>query len=172
MPTDIIKRRVDLYPKSWEQRKRWESAAKKAGMPLSKFLALLIDDALESSPTENKKQVNKLKQELITQSDEIKELNRELSRVKKLLSMQEDELEEYRNNAFTDKTYTGVRVFNRELIDTLRRSGTAFSNEDLLKRVGVSPTEPDKVKAISAQLEALLACELISFSPKGWRWKE
>ncbi len=159
-----------MYPKSWEQRERWENAAKAKGIPLSKFLVNLIDEALAQSAESDKKKVSELNKENFNQSEEIKELKKELARVKKLISIQEKELEEYRNKAFMEKSFTGIRVFNRELIDTLRKAEKPLTNEGLLQKIGISSTDPDRVKAISAQLDALLSYEIVKFSSDGWRW--
>ena len=172
MPTDILKRRIGIYPNSWEQRERWEKAAKNAGMPLSKFLSSLIDEALEQSAINERKRVASLTKNMVSQAEEMKELKRELTRTKKLLLLQEEELEEYRNKAFLEKSYTGIRIFNKELIDTLRMAGKALTNEELLQKLNVTPNESDKIKSISSQLEALQGYDLITYSTKGWRWAE
>jgi hypothetical protein len=89
-----------------------------------------------------------------------------------LIKVQEEELEEYRNKAFMEKSFSGVRTFNQDLINTLKAALIPISDEELLQRLRISPTNPDSVKAISAQLEALEGYNLIQLTKEGWRWVE
>ena len=117
MPTDIIKRRIGVYPQTWEQRKRWEEAADKLGMPLSKFLVYIIDKSLKESPDDEKTSVADLKLDVAKKAEENNELKRELARMKKLITIPDNELEDYRNKAFIEKSFTGIRTYNRQLVD-------------------------------------------------------
>ena len=170
MPTDIVKRRVDVYPQSWEQRERWEKAAEKKGMPLSKFIVYIVDEHLHQSPEEEQASVANLKREIANKTEELNELKRELARMKKLLSIQDEELEDYRNKAFVEKSFTGIRTYSRALVDSLRNAGKPLTNDELLQKLGIPPNEAQRIKAISAQLESLSAYGLVKYSAKGWRW--
>ncbi len=168
MPTDILKRRIGVYPKSWEQRERWEKKAKKKGMPVSTFLTYVIDQALDDS--DNSAVDFKMKEELITKDQEIKNLKRENKRTLKLLEIQEEELEEYRNRAFSDKTFTGFRIFNPELLETLRSAGKPLKDDILLQRLGIALDDSEGIKATSAQLESLQTYNLVKKGRRGWTW--
>jgi len=52
------------------------------------------------------------------------------------------------------------------------RAGGVLSNEELLSRLGVSPSEHEAVKAVSKQLELLESYGLVQPTPRGWRWAE
>lgn len=170
MPTDIIKRRIGVYPQTWEQRKRWEAAAEKQGMPLSKFLVYVIDKTLQESQNQETESIADLKLDASKKAEELNEVKRELARMKKLITIQDNELEDYRNKAFVEKSFTGIRTYNRQLIDSLRKAGKPLTNDELLHLVGIPLTDVERIKSISTQLESLLALGIVQFSPKGWRW--
>lgn len=170
MSTDILKRRVGVYPNSWEQRERWEKEAKKHNIPLSKYLVYVIENGIQESSLNLEKENVTLKKNISSSNEEIKESKRELARVKKLLSIQEEELEEYRNRVFADKTFTGVRTFNVDMINILRSSSRAITNEGLLDKLDITPDEINSIKAISNQLEALQEYGLVKYTNKGWKW--
>lgn len=168
VPTDILKRRIGVYPKTWEQREHWEREAKKKGMPVSTFLAYVIDQALSNSDSI---ELNpEIKEELVAKDQEIKELKQETKRTLKLLEIQEQELEEYRNRAFTDKAFTGIRSFNPDLIEAIRRAGRPIKDEELLQKLGIGLDDSDGIKGISTQLEALQSYNLVKKDRRGWIW--
>jgi len=170
MSTDIIKRRIGVYPQTWEQRKRWEAAADKLNMPLSKFLVYIIDKSLQESLNEDMENVADLKLDASKKAEELNEVKRELARMKKLITIQDNELEDYRNKAFIEKSFTGIRTYNRQLVDSLRKAGKPLTNDELLQMIGIPLTDVERIKSISTQLESLLALGIVQYSPKGWRW--
>ena len=107
---------------------------------------------------------------------EVRKLREQFERVVKekrvleiALDRLEEELRRYRAQPFLDEDFTGVRRYQLELVDLLRDS-TVISSEELLSRLGINPSEPEAVKAVSKQLESLEAYGLVKSSPKGWRW--
>ena len=71
---------------------------------------------------------------------------------------------------FLDESFVDVRQFDRELIELLW-SGRTLSDEEILSSLNIDPADTDLVKAVSKQLEALEAYDLVEFTGKGWRWK-
>lgn len=170
VPTDILKRRIGVYPKTWEQKEHWEREAKKKGMPVSTFLTFVIDQALSDS--DGIQENPKIKKELVTMNQEINELKRENRRTLKLLEIQERELEEYRNRAFTDKSFTGIRSFNPDLIEAIRRAGRPIKDEELLKTLSIGLDDSEGIKVVSTQIEALQSYNLVKKDRRGWVWVE
>ena len=83
----------------------------------------------------------------------------------------EEELRRYRAQPFLDDHFVGVRGYQKELINILREA-RLISDEELLSRLGIKPTEHEAVKAVSKQLENLEGYGLVMSSSKGWRWVE
>jgi len=81
----------------------------------------------------------------------------------------EEELRRYRAQPFLEEGFTGVRRYQRELVELLM-SRTIVSNDEILSHLGITPAEHDAIKAVSRQLENLEAYGLVKSSPKGWRW--
>ncbi|MHA2358033.1 MAG: hypothetical protein ACXABK_04625, partial [Candidatus Heimdallarchaeaceae archaeon] len=79
------------------------------------------------------------------------------------------ELRNYRVKPFLDDDFTGIRPFQKELVEILRKEDFV-SNDEILTRLGIKPSEHETIKGISKVLEILKAYELIRYSPKGWRW--
>jgi len=74
------------------------------------------------------------------------------------------------NQPFLEERFEGVRKFDRDLIDLLRRGGT-LSEEDILASLNISPSDTDLVKAVAKQLEILEEYGLVEFTGRGWRWR-
>lgn len=102
--------------------------------------------------------------------EETKQLRDENRMLRMLVKNLEKELRKYRAQPFLEPSFEGIRRFDRELIELLR-SGETFSEEEILDRLGVDPSETDYVKAISKQLEILEQYGLVEFTGRGWRWR-
>jgi len=72
---------------------------------------------------------------------------------------------------FTDSEFTGIRSYDKKLIEILREPGT-HSTEDLLSRLRIKGNETEAIKAVAQQLENLEAYGLARSTMKGWIWKE
>jgi hypothetical protein len=161
-------RYVYLYLPTVADKQRWQTLADDAGIPLSKFIIQVVENALtEESDFKPRgdlvKEIGKLK-------SENKELRDDLKQKKIVLEKYENELKRYRNEAFLEDKYEGIRKYNREIMTILKR-GAVIDSYTLLEELGVDPTETDSVKAISKQLEDLESFGLISSTQRGWRWQ-
>jgi hypothetical protein len=82
------------------------------------------------------------------------------------------ELKKHRARPFShDDTqkFEGVREYDRELIDLLRKSGR-IDSDNILKELGISAKDTDLVKSVNRQLRNLHAYGLAEPTPRGWRW--
>jgi len=68
-----------------------------------------------------------------------------------------------------EERFEGVRKYDKELIDILKRRGVVDSDA-LLEYLGIDPRDSDLVKAVSKQLESFEAYGLVSLTKRGWRW--
>jgi len=160
-------RYVYLYLPSAEDKARWEDLARKAGVPLSRFVIEVFESAvaegLEYKPRKE------LMMELGRLRAENKELRDDLRQKKIVIERYEKELKRYRSEAFLDSGFEGVRRYNRDIIRILRRGGTVDSYR-LLEDLNIDPGDTDLVNAVSRQLEDLEAYGLVARTAHGWRW--
>jgi chorismate mutase len=160
-------RYVYLYLPSAEDKARWENLAKEAGVPLSKFVIEVFESALaeesEFKPRgELVKEIGKLR-------SENKELRDDLKQKKIVLEKYENELKRYRSEAFLEDQFSGIRRYNKQIINILKR-GTTVDSYRLLEELGIDPKDSDLVKSVSIQLEDLEAFGLVASTQRGWKW--
>ena len=161
-------RYVYLYLPSSEDKARWEKLAEEAGVPLSKFVIEIFESAL-AEESEDFKPRGELVKEIGKLRNENKELRDDLNQKKIVLDKYENELRRYRNQAFVEEKFEGVRKYNHELIAILKR-GSVLDSYKLLEELGIDPNDSQLVKGISQQLEELEAFGLVTSSQRGWRW--
>jgi predicted DNA-binding protein len=160
-------RYVYVYLPSAEDKKRWDDLASEAGLPLSKFVIEIVENAL-AEESDIKPRAELVKQ-LGSMKDEIRDLREELKLKSIVLEKYENELKKYRSATFLEDDFKGTREYSQKLIEILKR-GNLVDNYKLLEELGIDPKESDLVKAISAELENLESYGLIASSPRGWRW--
>jgi hypothetical protein len=160
-------RYIYLYLPTVEDKKRWQSLADEAGVPLSKF----VIEVVESSLTEQSdfKPRGELVKEIGKLRTENKELRDDLKQKKIVLEKYENELKRYRSEAFLEDKFEGVRKYNKEIMAILKRGGVVDSYE-LLEELGIDPQEADTVRAVSKQLEDLESYGLVTSTQRGWKW--
>ena len=71
---------------------------------------------------------------------------------------------------FLDEAFKGVKRFDKELIELLRKGGSHHGNE-ILVHLNIDPSETELVKAVNKQLEILEHYGLVEYMGKGWKWK-
>ncbi len=168
--TETIKERaIYVYLPSHEMVREWKELAEKQGVSISKFVIEHVEDSLRKEEPSHLSRVDILKRmrELEEEGSKLKEDNRMLRLVIERL---DDELKHYRAKPFLEE-FRGIRGYEKELIELLKRKGTIGSDE-ILGVLGIDPKDSELVKAVSIQLENLEAYGLIEAMPKGWRWKE
>lgn len=160
-------RYVYLYLPTIEDKQRWQTLADEAGIPLSKFIIQVVENALVEES--DFKPRGELVKEIGKLRSEVKELRDDLKQKKIVLEKYETELKRYRSEAFIEEKFEGVRKYNKEIMTILKRGGVVDSYR-LLDELGIDPKDADIVKAISKQLEELESYGLISSTQRGWRW--
>lgn len=169
--TETIKQRtVYAYLPSEEARAKWEEAAMKAGMSLSRFIVDTIDASLKEGMDEDFRSAKDLWKENV----ELRESNKRLADEKRMLSALveklEDEVRRYRTELFLEGSEKRkVKQYEKDLIDLLREGGV-LSSDEVLRRLRIRPTDVRGAQAIRMQLENLEAYGLVKASPRGWRW--
>jgi len=170
--TETIKdRAIYVYLPSLEMIEDWKRRAEKAGTSISKFVLERVEDSIRREEGEEG-YVSRL--ELIGRlrkaEDELKKLRDENRLLRNLVENLDKELKRYRAGPFLEEGFEGVRTFDRELVNVLRRGGT-YSDGEILANLNIDPTDVDLVKAVGRQLEALEGYGLVEFTNRGWRWK-
>jgi hypothetical protein len=160
-------RYVYLYLPSAEEKAKWEKLANDAGVPLTKFVIEIVQDALSEDIEVRPR--GELTKEITALRKEIKGLRDELKLKTIVLDKYETELKRYRSAAFLEDSFEGTREHNKELVDLLKRGGTMDSYR-ILEALGIDLKDSELVKAISRQLEDLETYGLIASTTKGWRW--
>lgn len=160
-------RYVYVYLPSAEDKARWDSLAREAGVPLSKFVIEVVEGALAENT--DFKPRGELVKEIGRLRTENKELNDDLKQKKIVLEKYENELKRYRSEAFLDDRFKGVRKYSKPIIDILKR-GVTVDSYKLLDELGVNPEDSELMSAVSKQLEELEAYGLITNTSRGWRW--
>ena len=102
--------------------------------------------------------------------EELNALRSENRLLKRLVENLDKELRRYRAEPFLEEGFVGVRRFDKDLIELLRRGGT-YSQDEILAYLNIDPSDAELVKAIDRQLETLEAYDLVEFTGRGWRWK-
>ena len=114
---------------------------------------------------------NNLKEDLATLQKQL----RDATTIKENL---EKDIKKYRSEPFLKSDFHGVRKYDQELISILRNAKSAskkhryVSNDEILSRLGIKPTDSDLMKSISVQLSRLESYGLVKSGPKGWRWEQ
>ena len=170
--TETIKQRaIYVYLPSLEMVEDWKRRAERAGVSLSKFVIERVEDSIRKEEGEEG-YLSRLEliKRLKKAEEELKQLRSENKLLRRLVENLDKELKRYRAKPFLDENYVGIRQFDKDLIELLR-SGRTLSDEEILSSLNIDPADTDLVKAVSRQLEALEAYDLVEFTGKGWRWK-
>ena len=169
--TDTIKQRsIYVYLPSQDMVQRWKDLAKNSGTSISKFVAEHVENSLHDEETEYKSR-STLIDENRTLSETLNEKERRIRHLELLVEKLEQDLRQYRAQMFTDEKFTGVRSYDKKLIEILREPGV-HDNDVILSRLGIKPSEVDSIKAVSKQLEHLQSVGLVKAIPRGWSWVE
>jgi predicted DNA-binding protein len=160
-------RYVYLYLPSAEDKARWDTLAKEAGVPLSKFVIEVVESALAENS--DFKPRGELVKEIGKLRTENKELRDDLKQKKIVIAKYENDLKRYRSEAFLDDQYKGVRKYSKQILKILKRGSTVASHK-LLEELEIDPKDSDLVSAVSKQLEEMEVYGLVVNTSRGWRW--
>jgi len=170
--TDTIKdRAIYVYLPSLEMVENWKRGAERAGVSISRFVVERVEDSIRREEgDESYLSRAELVKRLRSTEEELKKLREENRLLKRLVENLDNELKRYRAQPFLQETFEGVRRFDRDLVELLRRGGS-YTQEEILAHLNIDPSDVDLVKAVDRQLEALEAYGLVEYRGRGWRWK-
>jgi hypothetical protein len=160
-------RYVDVYLPSEAAKHEWEEEAKKAGLPLSKFVFAAVE-AFRAAKDETPRY--EMVKELAEANEENQKLRTELKMKTMLLEKLDADAYKARYASFHEvEMAEGIRRHDQELIKILRR-GKVVEGYAILKELGVDPGETEAVKLVNNQLESLQRFGLAKETAQGWRW--
>jgi hypothetical protein len=169
--TDTIKQRaIYVYLPSQQMAGRWKELAEKQGTSVSKFVAEHVENSLrqEESGYQSRSFLIEENQRL---RESLEEKEKRIRHLELLVEKLEEDLRRYRAEFFLDEGFTGVRRYDRKLVEILRQPGVR-GNDEILSLLGVKPNEHEAIKAVSKQLENLQSYGLVRSTPRGWMWLE
>ena len=160
-------RYVDVYLPSEAAKREWEEEAKKAGLPMSKFIFEAVE-AFRASKDETPR--HEIMKELADVKEEVQKLRSELKMKTMLLEKLDADLSKARYASFQEvQMAEGTRRHDQELIKILQR-GKALEGYSILKELGIDPGETEAVKLVNNQLESLRRFGLVEETANGWKW--
>jgi vacuolar-type H+-ATPase subunit I/STV1 len=160
-------RYVDVYLPSEAAKQEWEDEAKKAGLPLSKFVFAAVE-AFRAAKDETPRY--EMVKELSEAKEETQKLRSELKMKTMLLEKLEADVYKARYASFQEvEMGEGTRRHDQELINILRR-GKSLEGYAILKELGVDPGETEVVKLVNNQLDSLQRFGLVEETASGWKW--
>ena len=160
-------RYIDVYLPTEAAKHEWEEDAKKAGLPLSKFVFVAVE-AFRSAKDETPRY--EIVKELAEAKEEAQKLRTELKMKTMLLEKLDADVYKARYASFHEvEMAEGTRRHDQELIKILQR-GRALDGYSILKELGVDPSETEAVKLVNNQLESLQRFGLVRETAQGWRW--
>ena len=163
----LKERYINVYLPSAKVKELWEEDARKAGIPLSKF----VFEAVETfRSADNATPRYDLVKELSETKDEIQKLRSDLKMKDLLLEKLEAEAYKTRFVDFAEVDSTvGTRRHDEDLIRILKRE-KPIEGYSILKELGIDPRETEAVKLVNNQLESLRRFGLVEETVVGWRW--
>jgi len=160
-------RYVDVYLPSEAAKREWEEEAKKAGLPMSKFIFEAVE-AFRAAKDETPR--HETVKELADAREEAQKLRSELKMKTMLLEKLDADLYRARYSSFQEvQMAEGSRSHDKEIIKILKR-GKALDGYSILKELGIDPGETDAVKLVNNQLESLQRFGLVEETANGWKW--
>jgi len=171
--TETIKQRaIYVYLPSLEMAQEWKDRSKKAGTSISKYVIERVEDSFrredgEEGYTSRLELIERLRKN----EEELKKIRDDNRLLRKLVENLDTELKRHRAQPFLEEGFQGVRSFDRELIQLLKE-GEQLSDDEILSRLNISPSDTDMVKAVSSQLQTLESYGLVRFRGRGWKWSE
>ena len=160
-------RYVDVYLPTEAAKQQWEEEAKRAGLPMSKFVFEAVE-AFRAAKDETPR--HEMVKELAGAKEEVQKLRSELKMKNLLLEKLEADVYKARYANFQDvQMGEGTRRHDEELIKVLRR-GKAMEGYTILSDLGINPSDTEAVKLVNNQLESLRRFGLVEETDRGWRW--
>ncbi len=167
----LTKRAIYVYLPNVQMANEWKKLAEKARIPISKFVVEYVENSLKQEDKKGYASRAELIKQLREKDEEITKLKQENRMLKMLTENLDKELKRYRAKPFLEEDFEGIRAYDKELVELLRKSKT-IDSDHILRELGIRAKDIELVKAVNKQLENLQAYGLIEPTARGWRWIE
>ena len=170
--TDTIKKRaLYIYLPSEEMTKDWKEKAKQQNTSISKFIIEHVENSMtkqgESHPYQTR-------MDLVKENSKLKSENKDLLKRNKILNTAierlEEELKKQRAQPFIETDYTGIRNYEKDLINLFRQK-KEIRKEELIDYLNLDINDTLVIKAVNKQIENLEEYGLIKDLGGKWLWK-
>lgn len=166
---ELKQRAIYVYP-SAEMSDHWKALAKTAGTSISKLVIEHVENSLRLEDSDYETRVDII-QENRRLLETLHEKEKRIDHLDLLVEKLQQDLRQQRDRLFTEPGFTGVRSYDKKIVQILKEPGI-HSSDEIVTRLGVQPRDVDSMKAISVQLENLELYGLIKPSPQGYTWTE
>jgi hypothetical protein len=166
---ELKQRAIYVYPPA-EMAQRWKEQAERAGASISKFVIEHTENSLKLTDDDYRTRTNIIEDNRRLQ-EALQEKEKRAHHLELLVEKLEEDLRLYRSKLFTDEAFTGIRSYDKKLVEILREPGP-HPSQAILSRLGIKPNEVEAIKAVSRQLENLEAYGLVRSTGRGWTWTE
>jgi hypothetical protein len=170
--TETIKQRlIYVYLPSEDMLNQWKELSTKSGLSMSKFVIEHVNNSLHQEDNKDGYASRAIMlDEIKNLKDESKKKSKTIKMLDTLVERLEKEVRDYRSKPFLTEDYTGVRQYEKELIELLR-DRREVRKEEILEHLGISPLDSNTVKSIMRQMENLERYGLVKDIGSFWRWK-
>jgi len=170
--TDTIKKRsIYVYLPSERMVSKWKENADKENLSISKFVIEHVENSLRQEEGEDS-YTSRI--ELVEENRKLNEENKDFKRKIKILDTVVDRLEEelrnHRIKPFLSNNFTGVRNYEKDLIDLFKQK-KEIRKEELIDFLNIKTSDTISVKGISKQIENLEKYGLLKDLGGKWIWK-
>jgi hypothetical protein len=166
---ELKQRAIYVYPPA-NLAEKWKRLAGESKTSISKFVIEHVENSVNAEEAGFSSRTS-----IIEENRHLREtLNERVKRVdhlEVLVEKLEEDLRFYRSKMFTDNGFSGVRPYDKKLVELLREPGT-HSSDEILSRLSIKPGESEAVKAVLAQLETFESSGLVKATRKGWTWQK
>ena len=170
--TETIKRRaIYVYLPSEKMADRWKDLASKYGTSVSKFVAEHVENSLIMQEENDYRMRNTLLEDIRSLNEKLDEREKRIRHQELLIEKLEEDLRSYRSQLFLDNDFTGIRSYDRKLVELLKEPGF-HDDDEILSRLGIKQREIEAIMAVNNQLEKLRSYGLVRSTPSGWEWKQ
>ena len=163
-------RSIYVYLPSDEMARDWKDRAKKSNVSISQFVLEHVGNSLSlEEGEEGFRSRAQILQELRSKDETIEKLGRENKVLNLALERVENELRNYRAEPFLEENFRGIRGYDRNLVELLKK-GEAVDSDHILQMLKIDVRDTPLVKAVDRQLQNLEAYGLAEKTRRGWKW--